>query len=729
MPRPSPRHLRPRPLLIVVVIALAAALVPGRATAQKDSLPPLPADDPAAQEQLIEDVLANSEDDTDEFDFNTAFDVLDAYRRRPLNLNRATEEQLTELLLLSPIQIGQLLEYRDRMGGLMTKYELQVIPGIDLETARSLAPYVRVGGDLDDVKLPLGRMLAEGNRELYLRWQRRLESSRGYEIGPAEATNYYLGSRDRLYVRMRQRYGNKMSLGVTAEKDPGEAFFRENNRRRGFDYYSAHFYLRDLNRRVKALALGDFAVSFGQGLILYTGFGFGKSSQTTNIARGGRVLRPYTSVNEANFLRGAATTLALGDRTELTLFGSRRARTANVISQTDTLDLDLDDLGLGVSSLNISGLHRTPNEVEDRNAIVETNYGGSLSFRGSQRFRLGVNLMGTHLSNPLELRDQPYNRYFFRGSDLVNASVDYRYRYRNFTWFGEVAGSRNDGGPNPERNGLAQLHGLMVGLDRFVDLSVLYRRYGVTYQALNARPFGETNGGRNETGLYFGLEVRPAKNWRLNAYYDVFRFPYLRFNQDAPSQGNEYRLRLTYWQKRKSETYVELRSETKGFGTDGDETVFTNLDPVVPRTRFQARLHFAYRITPFLEWRSRVDGGFTEDELNGRQRGFMVYQDLHYRPRGPLSLSGRVAVYDTDGFNVRFYQYENGLLYNARVVPYYNRGTRMFLLARYKGIRGLTLEGRIAQTFYTDGTLTGTGLEATGLPRRTEVGLQAIWRW
>ncbi|WP_026232160.1 helix-hairpin-helix domain-containing protein [Neolewinella persica] len=716
-----PLHLRPR--LILLLLMACSTLT---AQTQKDTLPPGDATD--VQEQLIEDVLANSEDDTDEFSFNGAFEILEDYRRRPLNLNKATYEELTELLLLSPIQVGQIMGYRDRMGSFLSPYELQVIPSMDLEAIRRLTPFVRVGNDLDDAKIPLSRMFAEGDRELYLRWQRRLETTRGYELGPEDGvTNYYLGSPDRLYVRFRQRYSNKMSFGITAEKDPGEAFFTANNNKRGFDYYSGHFYLADVNRTVKAVALGDFSVSFGQGLILYTGFGFGKSSQATNVARGGQVIRPYTSVNELSFMRGAATTLALGKNTELSLFASRRGRTANIVSITDSIDIDLEDLG--ITSLDLTGLNRTPSEVENRNSITQVNYGGSLRFRPTQRLHLGFNVLGTNLSRPLQLRDQPYNRFFFRGTDLVNAGIDYRYRLRNFTFFGEIAGSENTSENATADIGVAQIHGVMVGLDRFVDLSMVYRNYGVDYQALNARPFGETTGARNEEGLYFGLEVRPGQHWRVNAYYDLFRFPYLRFNIDAPSQGHEYRFRLTYWQKRKMETYLELRSETKGFGTDGDESIFTNLDPVVPRTRFQARLHFAYKIDNVWEWRSRFDAGFTEDPLNGRENGFMVYQDLHFRPRGPLSFSARMAFFDTDGFNVRFYEYENGLLYNAQVLPYYHQGTRAYLLVRYKGIRGLTLEGRIAQTFFTDGTTFDNSLEATGGPRRTDAGLQAIWRF
>lgn len=720
------RFLRLRPRLTILFLGI---LTPFAAQAQTDTIPS-DGDDEELQQQLIEDIVSNAGAETDEFAFNAAFELLETYRRRPLNLNRATYDELLETLLLSPIQVSQLIEYRDKMKGLVSPYELQVIPSLTLTDIRRIQPFFRIGNDLDDIKIPFGRMLKEGTRELYVRWDRRLEKARGYEIGDEidpedeDPPQYYLGSPDRLYTRFRSRYSNKMSFGFTAEKDPGEAFFGDNNvsSRKGFDYYSAHFYLKGINKTVKAVALGDFNISFGQGLVLFTGFGFGKSSQTTNIARGGQTLRPYTSVNESNFMRGAATTLAFGKKTELTIFGSRKGRTANLAEPSDTLDVDSDLLG--ITSLNITGFNRTPNEIADRNAITQTSYGGSLRYRASQRLQLAFNFLGESLSRPLELRDRPYNQFFFQGTDLQNASVDYRYRLKNFTFFGEVAASRNATKGANGAGGIAQLHGLMLGLNRFADLSVLYRNYGLEYQALNARPFGETSSGRNEQGLYFGLELRPAAHWRVNAYYDLFRFPYLRFNVDAPDQGHEYRLRITYWQKRKMETYLELRSETKGIGLSGEI-----IDPVIPRTRFQGRLHFAYKITSELEWRSRIDAGFTEDADEGLQKGFMIYQDFHYRPRGPWAFSARMAFYNTDDYDVRFYQYENGLRYNARVVPYYGRGTRTFIVARYKGIRNLTIEGRVAQTFFTDGRLVGSGLEATNGPRRTELGSQIIWKF
>ena len=496
---------------------------------------------------------------------------------------------------------------------------------------------------------------------------------------------------------------------MVAEKDPGEPFFRDANRRRGFDFYSAHFFLRNLNRRVRAVALGDFSVSFGQGLILYTGFGFGKSSLTTSVARRSPTLQPYASVSEFSFMRGAGTTVRLGNHLEATVFGSRRRQTANLSKDS-----------LSVSSLGISGLHRTDNELADRNAITQSSYGGSLQYRPLRHLHLGLNFLGEHLSHPLLPRPAPYNRYYFRGTDLQNLSLDYRYRYRNFSFFGEVAGAMSTGGK-------AMLHGIQLGLDRKADLALVYRKYDRDYQALSAQPFGESSDGRNEEGVYLGLELRPSARWRINAYYDLWQNPWLRYTIDAPSGGHEYRLRLTYAVKRKLDAYLEMRGETKGYGAPatGEE----KFDRVVDRTRFQARLHLGYHLTPALEWRSRLDLGYTDDARKGFQRGALLFQDVHFRPSGPLSLSARLSVYATDSYDVRFYEYENGLTYNAFVVPYYGQGARSYLLIRYKALRGLTLEARLAQTRSFDGATFGSGLDATDETRRTEVAAQVIYRW
>ena len=688
------------PLLLWLLV------LPFWAFAQTDTLR---SDLPDTGEQIVEDFIRSTDGDTENFDFNTAFELLDAYRDRPLDLNRATEVELRELQLLDDGQVNSFLAYRDRVGELVNLYELQAVPALDLNTIRRLLPFVRVGGRLDDLNLTPRQMLAQGDRELFLRWNRILERQRGFTLGPEDATNYYLGDPNQFYLRFRHRYSNRLSFGFTAEKDRGEEFFTGSNRQ-GFDFYSAHFFLRDLNRTFKAIAVGDYSVSLGQGLLLNTGFGYGKSILVTSTKRGGRVIRPYSSVNESQFLRGGALTLGLGEQWELTAFASRKGQDANLL---DPDTLDTGDILASISSIKIDGFHRTPAEIADRNAIQLTTAGGNLRWN-SGRHHLSLNLLYNTLDKPLQLRPQVYNRFYFQGERLLNASLDYGLRYRNFTLFGETAYSDN--------GAVATLNGLLIGLSRFADLSLFFRHYPRDFQSLQARPFGETANGRNETGLYVGLDLRLHPNWKLALYHDVWHHPWPRFNADAPSSGSEYRGRLTYWQKRKLEVYLEVLNEVKERNVDLFESNFAG---VLPHRRFQARLHFSVKLSNALEWRTRADWGLADNPVNERQTGYHIYQDLLFKPIGfPLSFTTRFATFDTDGFAVRFYNYESGLLYNFRVLPYYNRGNRFYLNLRYKGIRNMTSEARIAQLLWTDEEEIGTGLEATGRPTRTEVGGQ-----
>lgn len=679
-------------------------------SAQIDTIPEIP--EPA--QRVLEDFLQNSDQEGD-FDFNTIYENLERYIDKPLNLNQASEADLQDLRLLSDVQIINFLRYREVAGQLVSIYELQAVPGLDLATIQAILPYVAIKGKTDDYQESLIDMLREGQNELYLRWSRILEKQKGYlPLQEGQTAGRYQGDPNKLYLRFKHSYSNRLSYGFTAEKDRGEAFFRGANKK-GFDFYSAHFYLRDYNRTLKALALGDYTISLGQGLILFSGFGAGKSVLATSVKRGGRVIRPYTSVNEANFMRGAAATLQFGNHWEVTAFGSYRGRDGN-LQLGDTLDVDQPILSF--TSLDIDGLHRTPAEIEDRNVLFQLSYGGSLKYR-INKGHLAINALVDRLDKPLIRRIRPYNQYYFNGRELANISLDYAYRWRNFHFFGETALSSN--------GAIATINSLLAGLDPKLDLALVHRHFPRNYVALNANPFAETSGARNESGLYLGLILRPALGWQLSGYFDLWRHPWLRFNADAPSGGYEYRFRLKHSKKRTYEAYLEIRDEVKGRNISLFDT---KTDWPIPSRIFQARLHLAYRLSKSLEWRSRIDVGFADNELNDIRRGFAIYQDLLFRPIGfPLSFTTRFALFDTDGYAIRFYSYENNLLYSFSIPAYYNSGSRYYLNLRYKGIRNLTLEARIAQTYWWDQDRFGSGLEEINGPVRTEVAAQIKYQF
>jgi hypothetical protein len=696
----------PLPILFILW-----ASIPRLSPGQSDSTWLEPGDQ---LQQVVEDFLQSTEGEG-EFDYNTLLEQYEIYLKNPINLNEADETQLLEFRVLSDIQVLNLLNYRRQAGPLISIYELQAVPGFDLTTIRQIIPFVAVKSELDDYQMPVGQMLYQGANDLYIRWSRILERQKGFQPLEAGASaSRYLGDPNQLYFRFRHSYSNRLSFGLTAEKDRGEEFFKGSNRL-GFDFYSAHFYLRDYNKRLKAIVVGDYAVSFGQGLILFSGFGAGKGAQPINIKRTARVIRPYTSVNESDFLRGGAATIALNKNFELTALVSSRRRDARLI-QPDTSELEAEFQTF--SSFDIAGLHRTPSEIANRNALGQLTFGGSLKFTKGA-LRVAANALYDQFDKALERTPQPYNRFYFNGDRLLNAGVDYSCIFRNFNFFGETAISDN--------GAVATLNGLLIGLDRRVDLAILHRRFPRRYQALNANPFAETNGANNENGLYLGIEMRPLNNWKLTAYFDFWRHPWLRFRADAPSRGYEYRARLTHYLRRKLECYLEIRNEIKQTNAP-DNT--TKLNYLIDSRIFQTRLHFAHTVSKSLELRTRFDFGFSENEVNGRSPGIALYQDALFRPVGfPLSFTGRFSLFDTKGFQTRFYSFENDMLYSFSIPAYYHRGSRFYLNLRFKALRNLTLEWRLAQTFWSNQNTVGSGLEETGKPSRTQMGAQMKYQF
>ncbi len=657
-------------------------------------------------EDLLENFAENQDEDVG-FDYDDILDNLEALRRRPLNLNKATEVELSSLLFLSDAQKLALIEYRRQLGDLISIYELQAIPVFDMATIRQMLPYVSVNSSGPLVP-PLRMWKSEGKSQLFMRFSRVLEESRGYAIPPEDTTrSRYLGDRNRYYMKYRFTLNQRMSFGFTAEKDPGEEFFKGYNKY-GFDYYSAHFFLSNPESVFKAIAIGDYSISLGQGLLLYQGFSSGKSSFTTSIKKRGTVLRPYASVNELDFFRGAAATIAPAKNLDITLFGSSVSRDGNITENPDPED---EQTGF-ISSLQTSGFHRTRNEIADKGSVTQTSTGFSARYK-PRRGHIAVNGLLEHLDKSISRTSDVYNRFYFNGNRLFNISSDYSFTLRNYHFFGETAMSDN--------GALATLNGLLVIIDQRIETALLHRSLARDYQALNAKPFAETSSARNENGLYFGLGLNPAPSWRLNAYYDIWKHEWPRFGVDAPSAGREWLVRLTYTQRRKMELYFQAKSETKQENTNDDSQ---KVDFLSSRENLWLRLHFSYKINPEVEWRSRLDAGYTLFEGN-REKGVSAYQDIIYRSmNSPLSVSARFAIFDTDSYAIRFYAYENDLLYNFSIPAYYGKGTRFYLNTRYRVSRSLTAEARYARTYYSNQKTVGSGLDQINGPVKSEIKFQ-----
>lgn len=657
--------------------------------AQKDSIAVIDLPNDA-----IENLILSTQNDNG-FDLNTAFEKLDWYKKHPLNINTASAESLQELGFLTAQQIEQLIQYRIQVGKLIAIYELQAIPSFDLKTIKQLLPYISIDSQLDEYQISLKEMLQSSENELFIRTNTFIEQSEGIKNGK------YLGNGLEHYVRYRKMFGNRFSVGLTLEKDAGEPYYYK-KKIYGADFIGAHF--RYATNRFM-IVVGDFAASFGQGLILMQDFAPGKSPFITDLKRMPRPLKPYTSVGEANFFRGVALHFTPSKKIEGTFFTSFRNRDANLVQDTVNFFNEF-------TSFQTSGLHRSEAEIEDKAAIKNLTIGTSLKYK-QKNWNIGLNALFNHFDRPLNVRDDLYNRFYFNGKQLLNISTNYSYIKKNINFFGETAMSDN--------LGLGTINGVLVGLDKSLQFSALYRNFAKNFQTLYANPVAESIGARNEQGLYFGFVFNPVFKWKLETFLDVWKNPWLKFQVDAPATGSEYYGRLTYTIKRKLEIYAQYRRKFKAQNINND----LNLAQLGLERREQFRLNLQYQINQELEWQSRIEASRVKATTNTISNGVLIYQDIIWRSKSiPFQTTMRYAIFNTDSYDSRIYAFENNMMYNFSIPAYSGKGQRFYVNVRYVGIKNLLLEARLAQTFLANSTSVGSGDAAVAGNRKTEVGVQ-----
>lgn len=653
----------------------------------------------------IQDIIENNaqQTETETFDYDASIDELENFKEHPINLNTADAKTLDDLPLLNAQQISSLLSYIADNGKLISIFELQAVPGFDLQLINRMLPYVKVDNDVKEEHFSAKQLFSKGSFVFVTRYKQIIEKSAGYTRSDG---NGYLGKPFGLFARFRYTYGNKLSYGITAEKDAGEEFFKGSNKK-GFDYYSGHLFVRNF-KKLKALALGDYEVRLGQGLIMWAGFGLRKSPMVMNVKRQGMTLRPYTSVNEFNFMRGAAFTVG-AKGIEFTGFASFKQIDANVLN---ALDSSISNEA-SFSSFLQSGYHRTQSEIDDRNTINQLVAGGNISYT-RRKWHVGGNLVYNRFFGNYQRTLAPYSQFDFNRSQLIDASIDYHWLVRNFHFFGEEAISDN--------KGYGFVNGVIVSLDKNVDFTVLHRYFSKDFQTIYAKAFAEASRPQNENGLYFGVSVRPLPMIRLDAYFDLYMSKWLKFLTDAPSWGSDNFLQATFTPNKKMEMYVRYRFELKKKNQTNNEGAF---DYLVNETRQSLRFNAKYKISDAVTLSNRIEWCNYHIGSSKPENGFLIYQDMTYKMmRVPVSFNAGFAIFKTNSYNTRIYAYENDVLYSFSIPAYYGNGMRYYLTVRYSATRNIDFWVRFAQTQQFDTKTIGTGLDMINANHKSEIKVQ-----
>lgn len=649
-------------------------------------------------ERIINDFFPVQDED---FNYEELYETYAQLLASPLDLNTVSAEQLRTLMVLNETQIIDFLAFRADVGPFLSIYELQAIPSFSENQVQALCVFFQVQDSKQTGWRGLAnRVLHEKNNYLVSRLERTMEEKAG-EKSTASTALRFQGDALKWYNRFRVSAPNDFSLGITLEKDAGEALSWKGSSG-GFDFYSWHMQVQQKGALKNAL-LGDFQAQFGQGLTLGSGFGMGKGSETvTSIRRSNLGFTPYTSALEAGFFRGAATSVAFNEAITLHTFYSKMKRDGSINAESA-------ETPPSVSSLFASGQHRTSSELANRHNINEQNAGAVLQFTRNT-LDAGLLFVSTTFSVPILKKPNLYNQFSFTGTNNQNIGAYLNFSSRGINFFAE--GTQTLGA------GRAAVAGVLTSINQHLDMALHARYFARDFHSFYSNALSENSTPQNEQGIYWGLKYRWAKRHILAGYVDLFRFPWLKFRTYQPSNGSEWLMRYTFVPLKRTTLYVQARQEVKMRNSDS-ETAFFNVSKA---TKTNLWINLDHQISPQWDWRTR--GQWVHFSSSGTAtRGAAIAQEISYA-FGRLSLTGRVTLFDTDGFDTRLYFYERDAWLAFSIPALQGEGSRHYALLQYKLNDSVHLWFRWAATRYPGREALGSGADAIQGDTRNDIKVQ-----
>jgi competence ComEA-like helix-hairpin-helix protein len=611
-------------------------------------------DETAGLEEGQERLLEAAADASDE---GQTSELLESYRRHPLNLNTATASELENLPGVSPALAHAMVTYR-REQPFKNVRELLQVPGVTREIFVWLTDYVTVAEE---------PTVYGGSYRSRVR--RSMDLSRDFEAGRYDGNAFQTYHRSDFYFRREQDGGRPLVVNGTilVEKDPGE--------RSWVDHAVGHVDVRNAPL-VRRAVVGHYQLEFGQALSLWGSRGLSKGSETIQtVRRTGRGLVPYRSAGEGGALLGVAATLDLDywrvlRPMDVTLFYSH----ANYDASFNT--------NRTVNGLLEDGLHRDSSESARKDYVLETMGGLNVDYRwGSSS--VGWTHYTAQYDHRFVVRDIIRSRYNFSGTRNRVTGLHYNiYRGRS-NWFGEAALDRS--GDRAFNAGWFHDFGP-------IETVVLYRNYSRSFQNLHGFAFGEQNGKtQNEEGLYTGVRCSPQRGTRVTMYYDIYRFPWRTFDVPRPVTGDDFFVQVEQNMLQGLRFSGRFKQERKDAAFQTMDEYGRSISVVEKERTRRLRYQLEYDVSREVRLRSRVEHvWYRVMERSGTDEpGVLMYEDVRIEPSRSWTVYGRVSVFGTESSHSAIYEYENDIDGVSTNAMFSGKGTRWYVMIRRRlGQRG-----------------------------------------
>ena len=645
-------------------------------------------------EEVLEDLSVNNDinNSVNSLNWENELEELSNRLQEPVNLNSATREQLEQFPFLSDIQIEHLLAYIYIHGQMETIYELQLVEELDRQTIQYLLPFVCIKAINNEPAFRWKTMLKDagryGKNEVLTRLDIPFYKRKGYE-------HTYLGPSVYNSVKYTFRYRDQLYAGGVAEKDAGEPFAALHNSY-GYDYYSFYLLLQNCGR-LKSLAVGNYRLSFGQGLVMSTDYLMGKTIYASSFNNRSTGIKRHSSTDEYNYFRGVATTVALTKRLSVSAFYSHR--------NMDGVVTDGE-----ITSVYKTGLHRSRKEADKKNLLTSQLTGGNVSYQ-QNHIRLGITGVYYVFNRPYEPELTGYSKYNIHGNHFYNLGIDYAYRWRRFSFQGETAIGKQ---------GWASLNRLQYSPVQDIQFILIHRFYSYDYWAMYAHSFGEGSTVQNEQGYYVGLETTPFSHWRFFVSFDLFSFPWKKYRINKPSRGTDGLIQATFTPRTNLSMYLKYRYKQKERDLTGSKGTLT-----LPIFHHQLRYRLNYSLNDVFSSRTTLDYNHFHSQDRAATKGYQVTQMISSQlPWTRLFADVQGSYFCTDDYDSRVYVSEKGLLYTFYTPSFQGRGFRCAVRLRYELNKHWLFITKFGETIYLNRNEIGSGNDLIYGNKKADIQMQ-----
>ena len=642
-------------------------------------------------EEVLEDLSVNNDinNSVNSLNWENELEELSNRLQEPVNLNSATREQLEQFPFLSDIQIEHLLAYIYIHGQMETIYELQLVEELDRQTIQYLLPFVCIKAINNEPAFRWKTMLKDagryGKNEVLTRLDIPFYKRKGYE-------HTYLGPSVYNSVKYTFRYRDQLYAGGVAEKDAGEPFAALHNSY-GYDYYSFYLLLQNCGR-LKSLAVGNYRLSFGQGLVMSTDYLMGKTIYASSFNNRSTGIKRHSSTDEYNYFRGVATTVALTKRLSVSAFYSHR--------NMDGVVTDGE-----ITSVYKTGLHRSRKEADKKNLLTSQLTGGNVSYQ-QNHIRLGITGVYYVFNRPYEPELTGYSKYNIHGNHFYNLGIDYAYRWRRFSFQGETAIGKQ---------GWASLNRLQYSPVQ--DIQFIFP-VKIQLDSMYAHSFGEGSTVQNEQGYYVGLETTPFSHWRFFVSFDLFSFPWKKYRINKPSRGTDGLIQATFTPRTNLSMYLKYRYKQKERDLTGSKGTLT-----LPIFHHQLRYRLNYSLNDVFSSRTTLDYNHFHSQDRAATKGYQVTQMISSQlPWTRLFADVQGSYFCTDDYDSRVYVSEKGLLYTFYTPSFQGRGFRCAVRLRYELNKHWLFITKFGETIYLNRNEIGSGNDLIYGNKKADIQMQ-----